>query len=67
MLYKIDLARAFRQIPIDPLDVAYLGINWGGNCPPVRFLARVGDMPKKNQHSPLHIGKTRYKNSPLYR
>jgi hypothetical protein len=31
MLYKFDLAHAFRQIPIDPLDVAYLGINWGGN------------------------------------
>jgi hypothetical protein len=30
MLFKIDLARAFRQIPIDPLDVAYLGISWGG-------------------------------------
>jgi hypothetical protein len=29
MLYKIDLAWAFRQIPIDPLDVAYLGISWG--------------------------------------
>jgi hypothetical protein len=31
MLYKIDLARPFRQIPIDPLDVAYLGISWGGS------------------------------------
>jgi hypothetical protein len=30
-LFKIDLARAFRQIPIDPLDVAYLGVNWQGN------------------------------------
>jgi hypothetical protein len=41
MLFKIDLARAFRQIPIDPLDVAYLGINWGGggrstSTPPFR-------------------------------
>jgi hypothetical protein len=45
MLYKIDLARAFRQIPIDPLDVAYLGICWGGGIhrhrPPVRFPARI--------------------------
>jgi hypothetical protein len=31
MLYKVDLARAFRQITIDPLDVAYLGVNWRGN------------------------------------
>jgi hypothetical protein len=30
-LFKIDLARAFRQIPLDPLDVAYLGIYWAGN------------------------------------
>jgi hypothetical protein len=30
MLYKIYLARAFGQIPIDPLDVAYLRISWGG-------------------------------------
>jgi hypothetical protein len=25
-LFKIDLAQAFHQIPVDPLDVAYLGI-----------------------------------------
>jgi hypothetical protein len=30
-LFKIDLARAFRQVPIDPLDVAYLGIEWQNN------------------------------------
>jgi hypothetical protein len=30
-LFKIDLARAFRQIPLDPLDAAYLGIYWAGN------------------------------------
>jgi hypothetical protein len=29
-LFKIDLARAFRQIPLDPLDTAYLGICWAG-------------------------------------
>jgi hypothetical protein len=29
-LFKIDLARAFRQIPIDPLDVPFLGLHWGG-------------------------------------
>jgi hypothetical protein len=29
-LFKIDLARAFRQLSIDPLDVPYLGIKWGG-------------------------------------
>jgi hypothetical protein len=29
-IFKIDLARAFRQIPLDPLDVSYLGINWQG-------------------------------------
>jgi hypothetical protein len=30
-IYKIDLARAFRQIPLDPLDAAYLGICWQGS------------------------------------
>jgi hypothetical protein len=30
-LFKIDLARAFRQLSIDPLDVPFLGIKWGGN------------------------------------
>jgi hypothetical protein len=30
LLFKIDLARAFRQIPLDPLDAAYLGIHWAG-------------------------------------
>jgi hypothetical protein len=29
-IFKIDLARAFRQIPLDPLDAAYLGICWAG-------------------------------------
>jgi hypothetical protein len=29
-IFKIDLARAFRQIPLDPLDVAFLGIHWQG-------------------------------------
>jgi hypothetical protein len=28
LLYKIDLARAFRQVSIDPLDVVNLGIEW---------------------------------------
>jgi hypothetical protein len=31
LIYKIDLARAFRQIPIDPLDIVNLGIKWEGN------------------------------------
>jgi hypothetical protein len=30
-IFKIDLVRAFRQIPLDPLDVAYLGIHWQGS------------------------------------
>jgi hypothetical protein len=29
-LFKVDLARAFRQIPLDPLDAAYVGIHWQG-------------------------------------
>jgi hypothetical protein len=31
-IYKINLARAFRQIPIDPLDIVNLGVEWEGNC-----------------------------------
>jgi hypothetical protein len=31
LIYKIDLARAFRQIPIDPLDIVNLGIKWEDN------------------------------------
>jgi hypothetical protein len=31
LIYKIDLAHAFRQIPIDPLDIVNLGIEWEGN------------------------------------
>jgi hypothetical protein len=30
LLFKIDLSRAFRQLPLDPLDAAFLGISWGG-------------------------------------
>jgi hypothetical protein len=30
VLFKVDLARAFRQIPLDPLDAAYVGIHWQG-------------------------------------
>jgi hypothetical protein len=30
VLFKVDLARAFRQMPLDPLDVAYEGIHWQG-------------------------------------
>jgi hypothetical protein len=29
-LFKIDLSRAFRQLPLDPLDAAFLGVAWGG-------------------------------------
>jgi hypothetical protein len=29
-IFKIDLARAFRQTTLDPLDVAFLGIRWQG-------------------------------------
>jgi hypothetical protein len=29
-LFKIDLSRAFRQLPLDPLDAACLGVTWRG-------------------------------------
>ena len=31
-LYKLDLARAYRQLPSDPLDWPLLGIQWEGKC-----------------------------------
>jgi hypothetical protein len=31
LIYKIDLAHTFRQIPIDPLDIVNLGVEWEGN------------------------------------
>ena len=30
LLYKIDVARAFRNIKIDPVDAVKLGIYWKG-------------------------------------
>jgi hypothetical protein len=30
VLFKVDLARAFCQIPLNPLDAAYVGIHWQG-------------------------------------
>ena len=30
-LYKVDLARAYRQLPSDPFDWPLLGINWNSN------------------------------------
>jgi hypothetical protein len=29
-IFKIDLARAFRQLHLDPFDVKYLGLRWRG-------------------------------------
>jgi hypothetical protein len=29
-IFKIDLARAFRQLYVDPFDIKFLGLNWGG-------------------------------------
>ena len=29
-IYKLDLSRAYRQLPCDPLDWALLGIEWDG-------------------------------------
>jgi hypothetical protein len=29
-IFKVDLARAFRQLFIDPFDVKYLGLFWKG-------------------------------------
>jgi hypothetical protein len=29
-IFKVDLARAFRQLYIDPFDIKYLGLQWRG-------------------------------------
>jgi hypothetical protein len=29
-IFKVDLARAFRQLHLDPFDVKYMGLRWGG-------------------------------------
>ena len=31
LLFKVDLARAYRQLPSDPWDWALLGVNWANN------------------------------------
>ena len=30
LLFKADIERAFRNLPIDPRDVRFLGLHWGG-------------------------------------
>ena len=30
LIYKVDLSRAFRQLPIDPSDYNLLCLKWGG-------------------------------------
>jgi hypothetical protein len=29
-IFKVDLARAFRQLHVDPFDIKYLGLRWEG-------------------------------------
>ena len=47
LLYKVDLARAFRMIPADPLDYPLLGISWNDKIyidTAIGFGLRTGSM-----------------------
>ena len=47
MLYKVDLARAFRMMPTDPLDYPLLGISWNDKIyinTAIGFGLRTGSM-----------------------
>ncbi len=39
-MYKLDLSRAYRQLPLDPGDIHFMGSAWGGRL----FIHRVAMM-----------------------
>jgi hypothetical protein len=69
LIYKIDLARAFCQIPIDPLDIVNLGIEWEGNVylnTVLPFGFRHGSAICQRITDAVNTGKNKYYTGQLY-
>jgi hypothetical protein len=68
-IFKVDLVRALRQLHIEPFDVKYLGLRWGGSyyvCS-VRVSSRYPSLCMCNGPHPLHTFTHGHLCSKLYR